>query len=110
MIKVPNLQGGVYLTLCLNERDNNGKITKTKILSSRDPQWSNKKRFSFNILVKHNTQDATVTCKLKQKALLGMLKLTGKMKTTKLTVNNEQDEIELLTGFKVAEVIKSKKK
>ena len=101
VIKVPNLQGGVYLTLCLNERDNDGKVTKTKILSSRDPQWSNKKRFSFNILLKHNTQDATVTCKLKQKALLGMWKLTGKMKTTKLPVNNEQDEIELLTGFKV---------
>jgi hypothetical protein len=108
VIKLPNLQPGVYLSLCLNERNNDGKIIKKKILSSRDPQWKNQKRFIFDVLVKNNPEDATITCKLKQTALLGMLKLTGKMKTTKLLGSNEN--IELLTGFKVAEVIKSKKK
>jgi hypothetical protein len=108
VIKRPNLPAGCYLTLCLNERDNDGKIIRKKILSSRDPQWNNQKRFSFDVLIKHNPEEATITTKLKKKALFGMINLTGRMKTIKLPVNNEN--IELLTGFKVAEVIKSKKK
>jgi hypothetical protein len=107
VIKLPNLQAGCYLTLCLNERDIDGRIIKKKILSSRDPQWSVQKRFIFDVLVKNNPEDATITCKLKKKALFGTMTLIGRMKTTKLPVNNEN--IELLSGFKVAEIMRKKK-
>ena len=66
--KLPYLPDGFYISLRLNERQN-GKMKKTKIISlGRDPQWSNRKSFSFDV---HNTEDATVTCKLKKMAHLG---------------------------------------
>ena len=95
--KFPNLPDPYYITLNLNEPVN-GKIRKTKIISTRDPQW-NKKSFSFYV---RNAEDATITCKLKRKALLGLKKSTKKVKTTKL-INNGK-EFQLLTDFKVAVV------
>ena len=52
----------------------------------------------------HNTEDATVICKLKRKALLGLQTLTEDVKEIQLV--NNGSEIQLLTGFKVA-VIRS---
>jgi hypothetical protein len=97
--ELPYLSDDFYVTLHLNERDNDGKIRQTKILSSRDPQWSSQKQFSMDV---HNTEDATVTCKLKRKALLGLQTLTEDVKEIQLV--NNGSEIQLLTGFKVAAI------
>ena len=95
--KLPYLPDDFYVTLHLNERDNDGKIRQTKILSS----WSSQKPFSMDV---HNTEDATVICKLKRKALPGLQTLTDDVKEIQLV--NNGSEIQLLTGFKVA-VIRS---
>ena len=99
LTQLPYLPDGYYITLSLNERGNDGKIKKTKILSSRDPQWSNQKSFSFAV---HDTEETTITTKLKRKALLCLKTFTEDARDTKL-INNE-NEIQLLAGFKVAAV------
>ena len=93
----PNLPDGFYVTLTLNDRDNDGTLIRTKILSSRDPEL-NKKTFSFDV---QNPKESTITCKLKRTALFGLVKFTEKKQKTKL-VNIGNKVIQLLTNFKVA--------
>ena len=99
--KFPNLQEGYYISLRLNELEN-GMIKKTKIISTRNPNWINKS-FSFEV---KNPERATITCKMKRKVLLGLIKTTEKKKKTK--VNNEKGIQQLLANFGVA-VVRTRK-
>jgi hypothetical protein len=101
IIKFPILQEGYYISLRLNEREN-GMIKKTKIISTRNPKSINKS-FSFEV---KNPDMATITCKMKRKVLLGLIKSTEKKKKTK--VNNEKGIQQLLGNFGVA-VVRTRK-
>lgn len=93
----PNLPDGFYVTLTLNDRDNDGTLIRKKILSSRDPKL-NKKTFSFDV---QNPKESTITCKLKRTALFSLVNFTEEKQKTKL-VNIGNKVIQLLANFKVA--------
>jgi hypothetical protein len=97
LTQLPYLPDGYYITLSLNERGTDGKMKKTKILSTRNPQSTYQKSVSFDV---HNTEEATLTTKMKKTSLFGLMKFTLDVKETdKLGNMDGKDETELLPDF-----------
>ena len=108
LTQLPYLPDGYYINLRLNERDNNsGKIKKTKIISTH-PKWNHQQKLvSFEV---HNTEEATLTTKLKRTTLFGWLKFTVDVKETDKLVNIEGKEFELLPDLNNVDEVKKRKK
>ena len=108
LTQLPYLPDGYYINLRLNERDNNsGKIKKTKIISTH-PKWNHQQKLvSFEV---HNTEEATLTTKLKRTTLFGWLKFTVDVKETDKLVNIEGKEFELLPDLNNVDEVKKIKK